>query len=103
MIEQYFVDFDISVGRRGAFNTFFLCLFMLGFAYRYKKLEFKRNISYGVYLYHMIFVNIAISLGFRESLAAYGIVFVIVMFVGYLSTIWGRFAIDKIDAFLARH
>lgn len=103
MIGQYFVDFDVNVAKQQAFNTFFLCLFMLGFAYRYKKLEFKRNISYGVYLYHMIFVNIAIVLGFRGSLAAYGIVFVVVMCIGYLSTIWGRFAIDKIDAFLARH
>lgn len=69
-----------------------LAFFMLGFAYRYKQLEFKTDISYGVYIYHMIFVNIAIALNWKGSWLVLGILLLVIVIVGYISMLWGRYA-----------
>lgn len=40
---------------------------MIGFAFKYLQLAMKKDISYGIYIYHMIFVNIAVQYGFVSS------------------------------------
>ncbi len=65
-----------------------LTLFMIGFAYRYPMIHVGKDVSYGVYIYHMIFVNIAIALGYTRSWMAFGIVIVVTWAVAYFSTIF---------------
>jgi peptidoglycan/LPS O-acetylase OafA/YrhL len=36
---------------------------VLGFAYRFPKLEIKRDMSYGIYIFHMTVVNVMIAKG----------------------------------------
>lgn len=76
----------------GIVKNTLLAFFMLGFAYRYKQLEFKTDISYGVYIYHMIFVNMAIALNLRGSWWVFGILLIVIAIVGYISMLWGRYA-----------
>lgn len=47
-----------------------LCAFIIGFAYRFPQFAVKRDISYGIYIYHMVLCNAAIELGYKGSTAA---------------------------------
>lgn len=58
----YFVGLDINVGY-GVVQSVFMFAGVLGFAYRFPKLEIKRDISYGIYIFHMTVVNVLISKG----------------------------------------
>ena len=54
------IDLDASYGVLGSTT---LILGLIGFAYRFPKINIKTDISYGIYLYHMIVVNAMIMLG----------------------------------------
>lgn len=56
-----FTNFD--TGRYGILKTLFLAPAMFGFAYRLPKLNIRHDITYGLYLYHMIVINIFVHLG----------------------------------------
>lgn len=56
-------QFDIKIGEYAdALQTFLLCLLAFGVAYSFK-LRFKRDITYHLYLWHMIVVNTFVELG----------------------------------------
>ena len=55
---------DIAAGSYPVFRGSVLFLGLVGFAYCCPKLNIKTDISYGIYLYHMIVVNAMIALGF---------------------------------------
>lgn len=76
--------FDIGRPYR-ILGTLLLGLFIIGAAYRYPKLNIKKDISYGVYIYHMIFVNIAIQLGYKHNWNAYWIVAAATLLFAYCS------------------
>ena len=40
---------------------------LIGFAYAFPRLSVKTDISYGIFLYHMIIVNIFIQMGWLHS------------------------------------
>lgn len=44
-----------------------LCLFGIGLAYRFPKIQIKTDLSYGLYIYHMIFINVLVHLGYRNN------------------------------------
>lgn len=78
----------IDVYARGypIFMVTISCLGCLGGAYAIPKLNIKKDISYALFIYHMIFVNVMISigwLGMSGLLAAMGMSFLF----AYLSTI----------------
>lgn len=52
----YFTGFDLQV-HYNVFHSMFLFVGILGFSYSFPKLQIKRDISYGIYIYHMTVVN----------------------------------------------
>ena len=68
------------------FRCISLACFMFGFAFKYPQLNIKLDVSYGIYIYHMIFVNIAIQLGFTGNWAIAGCVLISTCIFAYLST-----------------
>lgn len=91
----HFIHFDIIV-HYGVVHTIMLFLGVIGFAYRFPRFNLKKDISYGVYIYHMIVVNIMATLGLANYVV-YGVIcFVISMIAGLISTeTVGRFASKK--------
>lgn len=43
------------------------CAFCISFAYAFPHIPIKHDISYGIYIYHMIVINVALELGFKGS------------------------------------
>lgn len=54
----------------GVIRSFSLFFGLLGVAYKFPKFNISKDISYGIYIYHMTIVNILISIGFMENLGA---------------------------------
>lgn len=44
-----------------------LCIGIIGFAYRFPNIKIKKDISYGIFIYHMVIANIFITLGFTGN------------------------------------
>ena len=69
-----------GVPRFGAYDLLnSVCLFALitGFAYKFYGLNVKYDISYGIYIYHMIVINVLIELNIIESWYAFLLALVI--------------------------
>ena len=60
-------------------------------AYRFKKIKIKHDVSYAIYLYHMLFVNVAIQIGYRGNVMAVVIIIALSFIFAYFSTM----AVDK--------
>ena len=58
------VRIDITLGDYCLFRCLTLIPGIIGFAYQFPRLNIKIDISYGVYIYHMIVINAMIALGF---------------------------------------
>lgn len=52
-----------DLGRYGTLHVTLLILSVIGFAYRLPMLRIKIDVSYGLYIYHMIVINAMIELG----------------------------------------
>lgn len=50
-------------GKYGLFKSLFIAPAVIGFAYRFPRLSIKYDYSYGIYIYHMIVINVLIHLG----------------------------------------
>ena len=59
----------------------------IGFAYRFPKSNVKRDISYAIYIYHMIVVNAILALGQAGSITHLIIVVGVTCILAYLSTV----------------
>ena len=62
----YLTGFDVEVG----YNVLHFVLLvsgLIGFAYAFPKLSIKIDISYGIFLYHMIVVNIFMTFGWMKN------------------------------------
>lgn len=63
-IAVYLVNIDIrAVQGYGLIRCVSVGIGLLGFAYQYPQLNVKKDISYGLYIYHMIVCNVMIELG----------------------------------------
>ena len=62
-VGTFFVEWDIVCGHYNVLRSYGMILAVLGFAYRFPGLAVKRDISYGIYIYHMTVVNGMIVLG----------------------------------------
>lgn len=58
-----FFNFDV-VTTYGILKSYFIAPAIIGFAYSFPKLSFKNDYSYGIYIYHMIVINVLIHFGF---------------------------------------
>ena len=79
-------DFDFSA-RYDVLKTVCVFLTAIGFSYQFPQLKLKRDISFGIYIYHMTVVNIMITFGFTGKLIYLFIAVVISCVLAYLSTI----------------
>lgn len=61
-----FIDFDF-VGTYGVLKCLFIAPAIIGFSYRYPRLSVKNDYSYGIYIYHMIVINLMIHFGLKGS------------------------------------
>lgn len=65
-------------------------------AYRFPQLNIKTDVSYAVYVYHMVVVNVFIALGLVQNIVYLALVFVITIAIGYASTkTIGAFGLKK--------
>lgn len=78
--------FDIYLVNYGFIASTLSFMGFLGFAYRFPKLNLKVDVSYAVYVYHMVVVNAFIALGLVNNLWYLALVFVITFLIGYVST-----------------
>lgn len=63
-----------------------LCLTMLGIAYRFPRLKCKRDISYGVYCFHMIVINILIEVNAVGTMNSLFIIIIVSCIMGWASS-----------------
>ncbi len=81
----YLFGYDISAGYKVIWS-FLLGCGLVGFAYAFPQIKLKTDISYGIFLYHMIIVNVFIRLGCMKKWA-YGIaVLLVTVTLAYIST-----------------
>nr|WP_130789695.1 acyltransferase [Lachnoclostridium pacaense] len=66
LLAVIFTGFDIDAGY-GLLQTILKGVTWVGFAYAFPGLNIKDDISYGIYIYHMVIVNILIELGLVGS------------------------------------
>lgn len=59
---------DFKVGAYPFLRSVTLFAAMLGFAYRFPKLHLKTDLSFGIYLFHMVIVNAMIELGYTGKM-----------------------------------
>ena len=77
----------VYLGHYGFLRSSLEFLGLLGFAYHYPALRIKKDISYGVYIYHMIIVNVLIQYGFVNTYWALLLVVVLTLVLAYASSI----------------
>ena len=81
-------DYDIILCKfnYGLFSSTLSFVAILGFAYRFPQLNIKTDISYAIYVYHMIVVFCFIQIGCARSLFYLALVFVITIPLSFIST-----------------
>ena len=75
---------DIS-GSYSVFKSLMMAPAIIGFAYRFPKLQIKQDFSYGLYIYHMIVINVMIHFGFVGNLLYVLVAFTISSLLAVLS------------------
>lgn len=75
--------FDAGIYR--TLKVLFLAPAVIGFAYKYDMLNFKYDISYGIYIYHMVVINIMIELGMTGNILDAILAFFVSMIVAVIS------------------
>jgi peptidoglycan/LPS O-acetylase OafA/YrhL len=85
MVFFVFPQIDIKLRQYNAFFCILQLLGLLGFAYRYPKINITFDFSYGLYLYHMIIVNAMIELGFTGKIQYMIVAMLISVFVSFVS------------------
>jgi len=81
----YLTHFDLFAGY-WVFWPLLLGSGLVGFAYAFPQLSIKTDISYGIFLYHMIIVNIFIQIGWMQNWGYALIVMMITVLLAYVST-----------------
>lgn len=85
----YCEKYGVKVGEyMDMIQVLLLCLLTIGFAYSFGKIRFKFDLSYGLYLYHMIVVDIFVHIGFvgeiKYVVAVYAIAVLCALISHYL-------------------
>ena len=91
----FWTGYDIFAGYY-LFWSLFLTIGLIGFAYRFPMLSVNTDISYGLFLYHMIVVNIFVNFGWTGSWQYVILVALLAGLLAYISTITiGRISVKK--------
>lgn len=97
IIMRYLLHWDIPMNTHySLFGTILLFCGLVGFAYKYPKLNIKTDISYGVYIYHMTIINAMMALGFIGQKWTLWAVIVMSCVIAWISTkTIGRISVYK--------
>ena len=95
IIVKSFVDFDVSCFYP-LIHCILVCGFVISIAYAFPKVNIKTDISYGLYIYHMIVVNVFIETGYVNKIVYLLIVIVISILLASMSTVYSKFVIQKV-------
>lgn len=88
--------FDIDIGGYGVISSMLPCFAGIGFAYAFPKLNIQTDVSYGIYIYHMIIINAMIQLDFTGKGYYILIAMVLTLVMAYISTMTiGRISLKK--------
>ena len=83
-IVLYLLHIDINASYK-VIHSLLMVSGLIGFAYAFPKFEVKVDISYGIFLYHMIIVNIFINLGLVGNWFYASVVFAITLLISFMS------------------
>ena len=86
IIRIFFVHIDISMGLYSLIESLLCCAACVGFAYAFPMLNLRTDISYGIYLYHMVVINVFVQLGLTEHFSSFVGAFGIIIVFAYFST-----------------
>lgn len=87
IIKNTLLNIDMTMNRDYSFlGVLLLFTGVLGFAYKYPRLNIKTDISYGIYIYHMTIVNALMALGFVGQRWTLWIVVVFSCILAWVST-----------------
>lgn len=89
LVVQAFLHLDIP-GEYGLIKTILQCFTWVGFAYALPKWNVRRDISYGIFLYHMVVVNAFIQIGLVGSWGWFIVVAIIVIALSIISNIFAN-------------
>lgn len=97
LFKKYIVRIDITMNTDYALlGVLLLFVGVIGFAYKYPKINIKTDISYGIYIYHMTIVNALIALGFVGQGWTLWLIVALTCLAAWLSTVTiGRFSAHK--------
>lgn len=84
LFTDFLKPYDIAA-RYGVIKSLSIICATLGFGYLFPKLEIKWDISYGIYLYHMLVVNVMINYGLLHKPIYLTAVVLITVFAAILS------------------
>jgi len=81
-----FLPWKMVISGYSVLDNIALGLFCIGFAYAFPGLNIKRDISYALYIYHMIVVNVMITVGCKGTMSAIIIACAVSTMLAFLST-----------------
>ena len=87
--------FDIDIESYGYFTYTLRVLGIIGFAYLVPAIQVKKDISYGIFIYHMTVVNVMLELGVFGKLWHLLIVIAITFVLAFLSSLISDFIVKK--------
>ena len=78
-----------TLGKYSVLGSMLAGFTWIGFSYAFPRLQIKWDISYGIYIYHMIIINVLIALGFIGKWTFFGYAFLatILLAIGSYVTI----------------
>ncbi len=82
----YVTEIDIQAGYQ-VFQNICMIMGVIGFAYRFPCLEVKVDLSYGIFIYHMIIVNVFITKGWVQEPVFFFFVVALSCVSAYLSSV----------------
>ncbi len=83
----YLFGFGMQLGNYNLFWALPLCISVIGFAYCFPKIQIRKDISYGLFIYHMIAANVFICIGAVGSWYYLLLVALISCLLAYISTL----------------
>lgn len=77
--------FKIDIGNYPLLKSIFLLCFSIGFGYSFPTLKLKYDFSYGLYIYHMIVINVMVFFGVPNSIQYILLAFVLSLLLSIAS------------------
>lgn len=77
--------FSIDIGNYAVFKSISLLMFVIGYSYSFPQFNLKHDYSYGIYIYHMIVINVMVFLGLNGTIANIILAFAITLLLSIIS------------------